>query len=69
MVSLTNVLTSTILFASALVAAETHVFNWTTGYGERDLDGTGNMRRIITCNGEFPWPDVQVQKVILFKFI
>lgn len=62
MVSLTNVLTSTILFASTLVAAETHVFNWTTGYGERDLDGTGNMRRIITCNGEFPWPDVQVQK-------
>lgn len=62
MVSLKNVLTSTILFASTLVAAETHVFNWTTGYGERDLDGNGVTRSVITCNGEFPWPDVQINK-------
>jgi len=62
MVSLTNVLTSTILFVSTLVAAETHTFNWTTGYAKKDIDGSGVERDVITCNGEFPWPDIQINK-------
>lgn len=61
MVSLTNLLTSTILLGSALVRAETHTFNWTTGYGTANLDGE-EERQVITCNGEFPWPDIQVNK-------
>ncbi|CAL9736014.1 iron transport multicopper oxidase Fet3p [Monosporozyma servazzii] len=41
--------------------AKTHVFNWTTGWGTADVDGLGE-RPVITCNGEFPWPDIRVNK-------
>lgn len=52
------------LFVSALVgvaAAETHTLNWTTGWGSANPDGTYE-RPVITCNGEWPWPDVTVNK-------
>lgn len=49
------------LAAVQSVAAETHVFNWTTGWGNYNVDG-GAERPVITCNGEFPWPDVRVKK-------
>lgn len=41
--------------------AKTHVFRWTTGWGTADVDGLGD-RPVITCNGEFPWPDIRVDK-------
>lgn len=45
----------------SLVKAETHTFHWTTGYGTANPDGN-KERQVITCNGEFPWPDVTVNK-------
>ncbi|KAH3675420.1 hypothetical protein WICMUC_002709 [Wickerhamomyces mucosus] len=47
------------VFAVA-VNAETHVYNWTTGWGTANLDGY--ERPVITCNGEFPWPDIEINK-------
>ncbi|SSD60249.1 related to Iron transport multicopper oxidase FET3 [Saccharomycodes ludwigii] len=51
-------------FSSSIISkvhAATHVYNWTTGLGDYNVDGT-DTRPIITCNGEFPWPDVRVTK-------
>lgn len=44
-----------------VVSAATHVYNWTTGWGYYDVDGV-KSRPVITCNGEFPWPDLRVVK-------
>ncbi|SCU83094.1 LAME_0C03950g1_1 [Lachancea meyersii CBS 8951] len=52
---------STLVLTATLVRAETHVFNWTTGWGTYNVDGT-KERPVITCNGEWPWPDVTVNK-------
>lgn len=41
--------------------AETHVYRWTTGWGTANVDGLGE-RPVITCNGQFPWPDIRVNK-------
>ncbi|AET38913.1 ferroxidase FET3 Ecym_3427 [Eremothecium cymbalariae DBVPG len=46
---------------SAVVRAETHTFHWKTGIGKRNLDGL-KEREVITCNGEFPWPDIRVKR-------
>ncbi|KAH3899774.1 ferroxidase FET3 SCDLUD_004063 [Saccharomycodes ludwigii] len=51
-------------FSSSIISkvhAATHVYNWTTGLGDYNVDGT-DTRPIITCNGEFPWPDIRVTK-------
>ncbi|KAG7748309.1 hypothetical protein KL912_002214 [Ogataea haglerorum] len=48
-------------FFAAAALAQTHVFNWTTGWGTANPDGT-HERPVITCNGQFPWPDIRVQK-------
>ncbi|CEP21266.1 unnamed protein product [Cyberlindnera jadinii] len=58
MVSVTSLLLAGALASSAL--AETHVYNWTAAWGTANLDGY--ERPVITCNGEFPWPDVIVNK-------
>ncbi|CCH46068.1 putative secreted protein [Wickerhamomyces ciferrii] len=60
MVKFTALLTSLVL--SSVVSAATHTYNWTTGYDDRDLDGSGEKTRIITCNGEFPWPNIEINK-------
>ncbi|SCU79512.1 LAFA_0B03620g1_1 [Lachancea sp. 'fantastica'] len=54
---------STALVAANLrfAAAETHRFNWTTGWGNYNVDGTLE-RPVITCNGVWPWPEVRVKK-------
>lgn len=44
-----------------IIWAKTHTFNWTTGWDYYDVDGMGK-RPVITCNGEFPWPDIRVTK-------
>lgn len=41
--------------------AKTVEYHWTTGWGSADVDGQGE-RPVITCNGEFPWPDIRVTK-------
>ncbi|KAK5962616.1 ferroxidase FET3 PWA37_005055 [Arxiozyma heterogenica] len=43
------------------IYSKTHVFNWTAAWGSADVDGLG-ARPVITCNGEFPWPDIRVDK-------
>ncbi|KAH3669045.1 hypothetical protein OGAPHI_001641 [Ogataea philodendri] len=53
-------LVSSAFFAAAALA-ETHVFNWTTGWVNANPDGTYE-RPVISCNGEFPWPDIRVNK-------
>lgn len=59
MVGFKNLLAGAVIAATAF--AETHVYNWTTGWGNYNPDG--NLERpVITCNGEFPWPDVEVNK-------
>ncbi|CDR43621.1 CYFA0S12e02652g1_1 [Cyberlindnera fabianii] len=60
MVGFLKQLTAVMAFG-ALVHAETHVFNWTTGWGTANLDNM-KERPVITCNGEFPWPDIQINK-------
>lgn len=47
-------------FITAVYGA-THTFHWTTGWGNRNVDGI-KERPVITCNGEYPWPDVRVAK-------
>lgn len=50
------------------VIGETHVFRWLAEWGEGNPDGN-HLRRVITCNGSFPWPDISVKKgdrVIVF---
>ncbi|VEU23475.1 DEKNAAC104578 [Brettanomyces naardenensis] len=55
------------LFASAVflfggsVLAEnaTHVYNWTAQWGTANPDGLFE-RRVVTCNGEYPWPAIKV---------
>lgn len=59
MVGFTSLLSVAALAVSAL--AETHVYNFTTGWGTANLDGV-KERPVITCNGEFPWPDIVVNK-------
>ncbi|KAH3684214.1 hypothetical protein WICPIJ_004809 [Wickerhamomyces pijperi] len=60
MVSFTNICLALLSASASLVSAETHEYNWTTGWGTANLDGF--ERPVITCNGEFPWPDIQVNK-------
>lgn len=36
-------------------------YHWTAGWGIANVDGIAD-RPVITCNGEFPWPDVRVTK-------
>ncbi|CCK73450.1 ferroxidase FET3 NDAI_0G04650 [Naumovozyma dairenensis CBS 421] len=48
-----------IVATSAL--AKTHTFNWTTGWDYQNVDGVLN-RPVITCNGQWPWPDIRVTK-------
>lgn len=43
------------------LATTTHTFNWTTGWGMYNVDGVKD-REVITCNGEFPWPDIKVNR-------
>lgn len=43
------------------VNAETHEFHWKTGIVKYNLDGV-KERNVISCNGEFPWPDVRVKR-------
>lgn len=50
-----------LLSLTHLVAATTHTFNWTTGWDYQNVDGVLN-RPVITCNGQWPWPDIRVQK-------
>lgn len=52
-----------LLIASVVTCAQaaTHTFNWTTGWDYRNVDGIAE-RPVITCNGEFPWPDIRVTK-------
>ncbi|EDO15730.1 hypothetical protein Kpol_1073p16 [Vanderwaltozyma polyspora DSM 70294] len=57
--NLSILLTFTLLYN--VVLAKIHTFNWTTGWGNYDVDGTFE-RPVITCNGEFPWPDIRVAK-------
>lgn len=54
-------LLSVVLLLATSVSAATHTFNWTTGWGPYNVDGNLE-RQVITCNGEFPWPDVRVKK-------
>ncbi|CAI4695601.1 AVN_HP_G0082750.mRNA.1.CDS.1 [Saccharomyces cerevisiae] len=61
---MTNTLLSiaVLLFSMlSLAQAETHTFNWTTGWDYRNVDGL-KSRPVITCNGQFPWPDITVNK-------
>ncbi|KAL3232773.1 Iron transport multicopper oxidase FET3 [Nakaseomyces bracarensis] len=44
-----------------VVSAATHVYNWTTGWDWYNVDGI-KSRPVITCNGQFPWPDMRVTK-------
>lgn len=59
-------LTSVLLYASCLMAgsvyakAETHVYNWKTTWGEAAPDNF--TRKVITNNGEYPWPAIRVKK-------
>lgn len=46
---------------ACMANAATHTFNWTTGWGNYNVDGLFE-RPVITCNGEFPWPDIQVKE-------
>lgn len=50
-----------ILVSLSWVNAATHTFNWTTGWTLANPDGVFE-RPVISCNGEFPWPDIRVQK-------
>jgi iron transport multicopper oxidase len=59
MLSIRGLLAASVL--AGIATAETHVFNWTTGWGTANLDSMLE-RPVITCNGEFPWPDLHVQK-------
>ncbi|CCE65542.1 hypothetical protein TPHA_0L01890 [Tetrapisispora phaffii CBS 4417] len=56
-------MTKLLLVASffSFTSAQTHTFNWTTGWGTYNVDGVKG-REVITCNGEYPWPDVRVSK-------
>ncbi|QLQ80124.1 hypothetical protein HG537_0D01240 [Torulaspora globosa] len=58
---LMTVLVLVIASVFTCVEAATHTFNWTTGWDYRNVDGV-RERPVITCNGEFPWPDVRVTK-------
>ncbi|AQZ16470.1 FET3 (YMR058W) [Zygosaccharomyces parabailii] len=49
-----------LLFTQQVLGA-TRVYNWTTGWGYANPDGI-KSRPVITCNGQFPWPDVRVTK-------
>lgn len=60
MVSFTKAFFALLSASVSLVTAETHEYYWTTGWGTANLDGF--ERPVITCNGEFPWPDIQVNK-------
>lgn len=51
----------TFSFLFTLSLGKTHTFNWTTGWDYYDVDGMG-LRPVITCNGQYPWPDIRVDK-------
>jgi len=46
---------------AAVTTAKTVEYHWTTGWGIANVDGVAE-RPVITCNGEFPWPDIRVTK-------
>ncbi len=41
--------------------AKTHTFNWTASWINANPDGV-KERRVIACNGEWPWPTLEVNK-------
>lgn len=49
------------LISVGLANAATHTYNWTTGWVNANPDGVFE-RPVISCNGEFPWPDIRVEK-------
>ncbi|GME68217.1 unnamed protein product [Ambrosiozyma monospora] len=56
-----STLLSVLSVATAVMAEEVKVFNWTTGWKDMNPDGV-QERPVITCNGEWPWPQVRVNK-------
>ncbi|CCK73114.1 ferroxidase FET3 KNAG_0M02610 [Huiozyma naganishii CBS 8797] len=50
-----------LLCLSGVAWAKTHRFEWTAAWGSQDVDGVG-VRPVITCNGQWPWPDIRVDK-------
>ncbi|GME74538.1 unnamed protein product [Ambrosiozyma monospora] len=49
------------VFMASVALAETHYYNWTAAWSNLNIDGV-KERPVITCNGEFPWPQIRIKK-------
>lgn len=49
-------------FSSVVSAEETHHFKWNATYITANPDGLADVDDVVACNGEYPWPDVRVNK-------
>lgn len=47
---------------SSLVLAETHHYYWNATYITGNPDGLQEVDDIVSCNGTYPWPDLNVTK-------
>jgi iron transport multicopper oxidase len=57
----TNILLSFACLIS-LSLAEDHYFKWNATYITGNPDGLAEVDDIISCNGQYPWPDITVNK-------
>lgn len=46
----------------SLALAETHYFTWNATYITENPDGLQDVDDVIACNGEYPWPNLNVTK-------
>lgn len=47
---------------ATVALAETHHFNWTVTEVTRNVDGLAEVPDVVACNGEYPWPDIRINK-------
>lgn len=55
-----SLLTLTSLLSSTL--AETHYYKWNATYITANPDGLQEVSDVVACNGEYPWPNLNVTK-------
>lgn len=47
---------------AVFTSAETHHYKWNATYITANPDGTAEVDDVIACNGEYPWPNLRVNK-------
>ncbi|QPG75623.1 hypothetical protein FOA43_002980 [Brettanomyces nanus] len=57
----THLLSALVFAGWAFAEQKVHSYNWTAQWGKENPDGLYE-REVVTCNGDYPWPGINVKK-------